>query len=134
MKLTREETLKLTATRLAEGLFGRYEISNIWPFGTFKGKEVQKLPVSYLYWHVLNNEQLNRYHLEYAHSLFKVCSWDFETWNKPDEEPEIGHYAGHYTGEPPASPKISEDYYWLKMRQAQGIFTPGTTINFNKGN
>jgi len=133
MKLTREETLKLITSRLSEGLFDRYEISNIWPFGTFKGFELKKIPTGYLYWHVLNNEGLNRYHLEHAYTRFEVCDWAFETWTKPDVEKPEGHYEGHYTGEAPPSPKITEEYYWFKMRQAQGATDLGTTIKFNKG-
>jgi len=137
MTLTRQQAIKVIDERLNDNIYGRYEIGNKWPFGIFKGKDIQDIPDQYFYWHVLNNEEINRFHLTYIRSRFEVCEWDFKIWNKPDEKVERdGHYTGtsggYYDGSVPRSPPCTEDFYWFKLRQAQGIHPTGTGINLNK--
>jgi len=137
MTLTRQQAIKLIDERSSEGIFGRYEIGNKWPFGIFKGKDIQDIPDQYFYWHVLNNEEINKFHLTYIRSRFEVCEWDFKTWDKPDEKAERdGHYGsssgGYYDGSQPRPQPVSEDLYWFKIRQAQGIQPQGVSIDFNK--
>lgn len=133
MTLTRQQAIKVIDERFSEGIYGRYEIGNTWPFGIFKGKDIQDIPDQYFYWHVLNNEEINKYHLNYIRSRFEVCEWHFGKWLKPDEAKEReGHYTftsgGHYDGSQPRPRPISEDLYWFKLRQAQGQMAKGTSI------
>lgn len=133
MTLTRQQAIKIIDDRISEGVYGRYEIGNTWPFGIFKGKDIQDIPDQYYYWHVLNNKEVNKFHLTYIRSRLEVCEWNFEKWSKPDEQAERdGHYkassGGHYNGSTPRPQPASEDLYWFKMKQAQGIFPQGISI------
>jgi hypothetical protein len=98
-KYTRQQVIDIIDTRTNEKIYGTQVIGSTWPFGIFKGKDITQVPSKNLYWHVLNNEELNQFQLAYARSRFEVCDWNFADWKDPVTEAESpGHYAGHYTG------------------------------------
>lgn len=98
-KYTRQQVIGLIDTRINQGVYEKYFMGSTWPFGIYKGKDIKDLPDEYLYWNVINNEQMNPFQLEYARGKLEVCSWDFPEWNKPKQETTPpGHYAGHYDG------------------------------------
>lgn len=138
-RLTRKQVAQLIQERLDEKIYDRggSGLGYQWSWGIFRGQDIRNLPTSYLYWHLCNNDDLSRFHLEWMQQHFAVCSWQFEPW-EPTRDPsgntsQEGYYAdtagGYYDGSSAGTrTQITEDYYWYSLRSAQGSLPGGTTI------
>lgn len=102
MKLSKQQACELIDQRMDQRIYENYSFGNLWPFGQYKGQDINRLPLGYVIWHLANNEQLSQSHLRFFKQQFEnTTHWDYEPWSPPArqaQEHTPGHYAGHYTG------------------------------------
>ena len=101
MKLTRKQVLDLIDMRFEERAYQNYAFGNSWPFGQYKGVELNRLPIGYVVWHLSNNEELSQAHLKFFKQWIENMSrWEYDPWTPPKQQqlPE-GYYNGYYDGQ-----------------------------------
>lgn len=123
IKLSRELTLELIRQRITNGIYSRDgNLGRKWSWGVWRGRDIGTCPDSYLYWHLINNDDLNLYHLEYLANHFSVSDWDWPLWTPPNDpgQSRLGHASDskgteYYDGTSQPSLPISEDLYWFRL-------------------
>ena len=96
MKFTRKQAIELIDMRFEERAYQNYAFGNKWPFGQFKGQDINRLPLGYVIWHLAHNDELSQAHLKFFKQQFENSThWDYDTWIPPKQEqsPE-GYYNG----------------------------------------
>ena len=100
MKLSKKQALDLIDMRFEERAYQNYAFGNKWPFGQYKGEDINRLPIGYVVWHLTNNDELSSSHLKFFKQWIEnMSSWEYNTWTPPKQEhlPE-GYYIGYYNG------------------------------------
>lgn len=96
MKLTRQQALELIDMRFEERAYQNYAFGNKWPFGQYKGQDINRLPLGYIVWHLINNDEVSQSHLKFFKQWIEnLPSWEYDTWTPPKQEHTTeGYYDG----------------------------------------
>ena len=96
MKLTKAQAIELIDMRFEERAYQNYAFGNKWPFGQYRGQDINKLPLGYIMWHLANNDELSQAHLKFFKQWIEnLPGWEYNTWIPPKQEHTTeGYYNG----------------------------------------